>query len=60
MPPSTASQQTVSDTEIRADELRSRMFADRDFMAGIRAGWEEGLRGEGMTVEEYLKTRDIR
>ena len=44
-------------TDDRADALRSRMYADKEFMDGIRAGWEEGVRGEGMTVEEYIVQR---
>lgn len=39
------------------DQLRSRMYADRQFMADIRRGYDEGLRGEGVDADQYFRER---
>lgn len=59
MSPATAAQQTSQSSPESADRLRGRMYSDPEFMAGIRHGLEEEGRGEGMTVEEYVKSRGI-
>lgn len=59
MPPVAESRQSSQANDEGADELRSRMYGDREFMAGIRRGLQEESRGEGMTVEEYVRSRGI-
>jgi hypothetical protein len=57
MLPVTAPGQEAQANDDRADELRSRMYADREFMANIRRGYEEGLQGQGISVEAYIRNR---
>lgn len=60
-------QLTESLTEIRATEadrarahyLRSLMYANAEFMANVRRGWEEEQRDEGMSSEEYRQRRGL-
>jgi hypothetical protein len=45
--------------DVQADELRSAMYGDREFMAAIRRAYDDGLRGQGTPVEEYFRKRGI-
>jgi predicted transcriptional regulator len=42
--------------EERAHALRMAMLRDKEFIAGIQAGYEQAQRGEGLTLAE-LKER---
>lgn len=58
-PTAIASSGTETASDARADRLRSLMYANTEFMANIRRGYAEGLRGEGIPVDQYFKKRGI-
>ena len=59
MSPLIAARPEADIPDTSADELRSQMYADREFMLAIRRGYLEGLRGKGVTVEEYYQRRGL-
>jgi hypothetical protein len=59
MSPEIAMRPETESAQMSADELRSRMYADHEFLEDTRQGWEEELRDEGMTLEEYRRSRHL-
>lgn len=60
MSPLTAARATAdAANNTRGDQLRSQMYANREFMLNVRRGYEEGLRGEGIPVDEYFRKRGL-
>lgn len=43
----------------RNSTLREQMLADPQFIKDVKQGYEEGLRDEGMSIEDYRQSRSL-